>query len=256
MKVRKALLKARHGGRPAFRRLIRKLLLLSAQRGYVVTRGTMEPYEQLTSEVLVDADSYAGLWDYVRRATVELLSREIGEREIAGSVAEAGVGYGEFAIVMNAFFPERNLYLFDTFSGFDQRDQSADTSLGLPQKPYETLPAATPDYVTARLPHPERAVIRAGWFPESAAGLEDETFAFVHIDLGLYSPTHAAVTWFYERLAPGGSIYVSDYNTSHTPGVKRAVREFAEEQGIGYVTLPDWSGGVVITKPHPASLFR
>jgi hypothetical protein len=35
------------------------------------------------------------------------------------------------------------------------------------------------------LPYPDTVDFRVGWFPESAVGLEDETFAFVHVDVGL-----------------------------------------------------------------------
>ena len=217
------LRKARRGGHPALRRMIRRVLLSSARRGYVVTRGTMEPYEKLTSEVLVDADSYAGLWDYVRRATVELLSREPAERGIAGAVAEVGVGWGDFAIVMNTFFPERTFYLFDTFSGFNKHDQNADTSLGLPHKPYETLPAGhPPELVTGRLPNPERTVIHVGWFPESAVGLEGETFVFAHIDVGLFSPTYAAMV-LRASCAVGTHLRLRLQHGPRPPALKRAV---------------------------------
>ena len=42
---------------------------------------------------------------------------EIYRKNIGGNVAEAGVYQGEFASLMNKYFPDRKLYLFDTFEG-------------------------------------------------------------------------------------------------------------------------------------------
>ena len=39
-----------------------------------------------------------------------------------GECAEAGVFEGDFAKWINQYFPDRKLYLFDTFEGFDMRD--------------------------------------------------------------------------------------------------------------------------------------
>lgn len=43
----------------------------------------------------------------------------IYSNNISGCVAEVGVFQGEFASVINKNFPDRKLYLFDTFEGFD-----------------------------------------------------------------------------------------------------------------------------------------
>ena len=61
-------------------------------------------------------------FDYVRHATLELLTYEIHEKRIEGNVAELGVYKGEFAKYLNECFPDKSIYLFDTFKGFDNRD--------------------------------------------------------------------------------------------------------------------------------------
>ncbi len=38
------------------------------------------------------------------------------------SVAEAGVFQGDFARIINKSYPNRTLYLFDTFEGFSEKD--------------------------------------------------------------------------------------------------------------------------------------
>src|ERR1700730_12705012 len=61
-------------------------------------------------------------FDYVRVATLELVCHEINKKNLKGNLAEVGVYKGKFARYINYYFPERVLYLFDTFEGFDKRD--------------------------------------------------------------------------------------------------------------------------------------
>jgi len=217
---------------------------LAAHSSYFLTRGPCRPYQPLSLAFMQDRLTAQ---DFVRYATVELLTREIGEQGVPGAVAEVGVCKGEFAAIINRHFPDRPLYLFDTFEGFDPGDVEREVRLGLPGVPYD-LPETSVELVLARLPHPEEARIRAGWFPASAAGLEDERFCFVNVDVGLYGPTAAALAWFWPRLLAGGYLLVADYNNAHAPGVKRAVREFVAETGCAVGTIPDYAASAVIGK--------
>jgi hypothetical protein len=202
------------------RRLAQHGLLLAADRfnHYLVT-GMSEPIEHRA--FLVDRP-WSTSTDMVRCAVLELCSREIHR---------AGV-------------PDRKLLLFDTFTGFDARDLARNEALGLGGAPYPLSPMSG-ETVLARLPRPDRAELHPGWFPESAAGLEDRRFALVHIDVGLYQPTYAALEWFSGRVNHRGYILVADYEHGLTVGVGRAVRQHAEETGASYVLLPDRSGTAV-----------
>src|SRR3954454_22146761 len=68
--------------------------------------------------------------DYVRYSTLGLCYEEISESSIAGNVAELGVYKGDFSKRLNQLFPDKKLYLFDTFSGFDERDVSIEHNQG------------------------------------------------------------------------------------------------------------------------------
>jgi O-methyltransferase len=223
-------------------RATRLLLHGAASRNRYVAKGPMRPYHRL-SRASVNLE-------FVRSATTELLAREVRDRRLPGAVAELGVFLGGYAAMLNRFFADRELYLFDTFDGFDARDVAADVASGLPSQPYP-VPPTSADVVVARLPHRDKARIRAGWFPESARGLEDERFCFVHIDVGMQNPTASGLAWFHPRLVPGGYMLVADYNNTHAPGVRQAVREFTERTGNPYTVLPDFNGTAVFVKPLP-----
>jgi hypothetical protein len=82
--------------------------------------------------------------------------------------------------------------------------------------------------VLGKLPHPENAVIKKGYFPETAAGLED-TFCFVNLDFDLYMPILAGLEYFFPRMVSGGIILVHDYFSEIYKGAKRAVNDFEKE---------------------------
>lgn len=193
----------------------------------------------------------------LRRAFLRLTAREIRERGIGGDLAELGVYQGEFAKEMNALFPERDLLLFDTFEGFDEKDLKIEKEKAADGR---NARAAAGDFgdtstelVKGKLPHPEKALFLKGYFPESLqtypqAHPEDRTYCIVSLDTDLYEPTLAGLQFFYPRLEKGGVIIIHDYNSSQYPGVKRAVRAFAEENGIWPMPLMDLHGTAVVLK--------
>jgi O-methyltransferase len=224
------------------RRLAQRGLLAAADRfNYYLVTGMLEPIDNRA--LLVDRP-WATSTDMVRCAVLELCSREIHRAGVPGDVAEVGVGEGGTASLLNHHFPDRTLLLFDTFTGFDARDVEHNKALGLGGAPYLLSPMSG-EQVVGRLPRPDRVELHPGWFPESAAGLEDRRFALVHIDVGLYQPTYAALGWCSSRVNRGGYILVADYAHRLTVGVGRAVRQHAEETGAPYVVLPDRSGTAI-----------
>lgn len=183
---------------------------------------------------------------YIRYATFELLAHEIRSRKVAGVCAELGVFQGDFAKVINWAFPERALYLFDTFEGFHSADVDVEKLRGLRTK-FNDFSATGESFVLGRMPHPRNVLIRKGLFPTTAAGLET-TFCFVSLDADLYAPIHAGLQYFWPRLNSGGYIMVHDYNNSSYPGVREAVWEFCGATAVSFVPIPDGFGSVVLAK--------
>ncbi len=103
--------------------------------------------------------------DYVRKATLALILEMLDKNSVQGSLAELGVCTGAFARLINERFPEKELYLFDTFEGFDERDLTAEKEFGvaeIPQsQPLEALcnlvKETSAEYVLAHMPHPENS---------------------------------------------------------------------------------------------------
>jgi O-methyltransferase len=217
-------------------------------------------------------------YDYVRGRALELIRKQIGD--LPGSVAEAGVAYGDFARLINFCFPDRKLFLYDTFEEYVEEElvhdhkknltnfasddalsteeyvaevrQSASTSWS---KRFPSLSLnATPEEKVAAIKEtmlfPDQCIWRIGRFPDTVKGeKESEKFAFVSIDMNLYQPTRTALEFFYPRLQEGGAIFMHDYDDGICFGVKQAIQDAEEAFGpFKKVPLPDQCGTLVIVK--------
>lgn len=143
--------------------------------------------------------------DLIRSYSLKLCAGRIYENKVRGSVAELGVYKGEFAKQINDCFPEKKLYLFDTFEGFDQVQFLADKNSHSHVKndPFQTSVAE----VLQKMSIPEQCIVKKGVFPNTAQDVDDQ-FAFVSLDADLFQPTYDGLKFFYPKLM-GGGIFLS-----------------------------------------------
>lgn len=153
---------------------------------------------------------------------------------IRGDVAECGVYRGWFSSMINQCFPEENLWLFDTFCGFDEGDVARDTG---PAKSailggeFDRFYSTSEEVVKMRCMHRDKLILRKGYVPDTFEGV-DAKFCFVNLDMDLYVPQLAALKFFSSRMVKGGVILVHDYYSKTFTGTARAVDEFCEGKSI------------------------
>lgn len=184
--------------------------------------------------------------DYIRLATLELISNEIRKKNLDGSVAEVGVYKGKFAKYINQYFPSKKLYLFDTFEGFDEKDKKTEKELGFDDATQDFSNTSV-EMVLKNMPFPKKCIIKKGFFPQTTAGLED-SFVFVSLDTDLYEPIYQGLIYFYPRMKKGGYIFVHDVNNDSYKGAAKAVEQFSAEQNLSFVPIPDSCGSVIFIK--------
>ena len=126
----------------------------------------------------------------------------IYSRGIAGNVAEAGVFRGDFARRINAAFPDKTLYLFDTFEGFPSQDVAREELPSNAKAGYYDF--TNEELVLSKLPHPANAVIKKGYFPETAQGLDN-----------LDSRKHVTIKRISLLIVINTSIHMSRHRSTH-----------------------------------------
>ncbi len=165
---------------------------------------------------------------------------------MAGNIAEVGVYQGDFAKHMNRIFPESKLYLYDTFEGFARQDMEKEENKTHVQT-YRHYADTAIDIVMDKLPYPDKAVVRKGFFPDTAI-TEKDNYIFVNLDADLYAPTLAGLNFFWPQMVCGGAIFIHDFFAPEFTGVRKAVTEFMKKTNISISPLGDFRT-VSITKP-------
>ena len=138
--------------------------------------------------------------------------------KIAGAIAEVGVYRGGSARLICQVKGDRPLHLFDSFEGL-----STTTAADSGSRCYRGQFRSNIDSVRQYLSEYSNVFFHRGWFPDTAAAVEDERFSFVHLDVDLYEPTRAGLEFFYPRLSSGGVLLSHDY---YFAGVQKAFTDF------------------------------
>ena len=220
-------------------------LLLKYNLAMTFSLHFMQRKRNLFFNKKVNTDGF--LFDYFRVSTLELIAKEICQREVKGSVAEVGVYRGVFASKINEYFPDRKLYLFDTFEGFNEKEFAREKVKGNVTENYD-FKNTTIEYVLSIMPNVNNCIVKKGLFPGTAININDE-FAFVSLDADLFDPIYAGLNYFYPKLSRGGVIFIHDYyNEKRFKGVREAVDKYCLENNLFFIPLSDSCGTVIFLK--------
>jgi O-methyltransferase len=168
--------------------------------------------------------------------------------DLDGSLAEMGVWKGGGAkfiadIYRKELKTKKLFYLFDSFKGMKEVNSAKDRhEIGdfsdTSYEQVERLLAGDNTHVSI--------IMKKGWIPETFAGLENESFTFVHVDLDLHDPIMDTLNFIYPRLARRGVIVFDDYGFASCPGARKAVDQFFSNTKENILVLS--TGQAVIEK--------
>lgn len=209
-----------------------------------------ERYQQLGGliDVAADAQAYAGneaIRDVERFVFLSLAFDQIHKEGLDGDFAELGVYQGSTASVLarHARRLNRQIYLLDTFEGFNQEDFS-----GLDAGRRVAFADTSLEAVRTRVGEANTTYIK-GYFPQTAEHLpHDGRYCLVHIDTDLYAPIMSGLEYFYPRLVPGGFLIIHDYGSLIWEGAEKAIDNFFADKPESVVPMPDSSGSAVIRR--------
>ncbi len=177
--------------------------------------------------------------DEIRYSTLALAIERLRTNQIEGAFAEIGVYQGATSDFIHQEAPERQFYLFDTFEGFPNNDGIVDVRFK------DTSQAA----VSRLLGNSKNLHFRQGYFPETAVGLEEESFALVMLDVDHYKAALDVFNFFYPRLVRGGYFFMHDFNSNESEyAISRASHEFMADKPEMLIEIPDYFGSALFRK--------
>jgi len=162
---------------------------------------------------------------------------------LGGSMAEAGVFMGGSARLICEVKGQAPLHLFDVF---ETQQRASDTSGVEIRAHFGTVHGSLATVERVLAPY-EKVHFHPGIFPESAKGLDEEKFSFVHLDMDLVSSTNAALAFFLPRMLSGAILIGDDY---YDPGVRQCFAEHCGHGGWTLMELP-WGQVMVIKQGGP-----
>jgi O-methyltransferase len=166
-------------------------------------------------------------------------------RKVPGAIVECGVwrGGSMMAVALTLLrlgVIDRDLFLFDTFSGMTEPGAEDVKHTG--ERASDLLAASGRDsdeWATASLDEVRRAVLSVGYPKERiqfVEGTVEKTLparapaaiALLRLDTDWYSSTKHELAHLYPRLAAGGVLIVDDY--AYWQGARKAVDEYLDEE--------------------------
>ena len=217
-----------------------KVAVRVASRKLAQLTGARRPmgYPPYSVEVAERIEQYH---DDVRYASLALAIARLENDGVAGDFAEIGVYRGVTSSFIHRQAPDRTLYLFDTFEGFPEQDLEGEKD--------QRFKDTSQQGVEALIGDTRNIVFRKGYFPETAAGLEDKRFSLIMLDVDLYLPSLEVFRFFYPRMTRGGYFFMHDFNSPEANrGISRAAFEFLADKQEMLVEIPDFHGTAMFRK--------
>ena len=191
-------------------------------------------------------ENYISLWNGfpVRMKGIEdrkynLFHLATSIADVPGDTVECGVLRGESSMIIMKCTQgtDKVHHIFDSFEGLSEvasEDAVQDQSFYQWQ---ENDLSVSKEIVEENLAQFQRKKLYRGWIPDRFRDVEDRKFSLVHIDVDLYQPTLDAISFFYERVSPGGMIVCDDYGSEACPGAYQAVNEFMADKAEHVIHL-------------------
>lgn len=170
-------------------------------------------------------------------------------RGIPGAVVECGVGKGgsimAVALKLRALnAADRDLYLFDTFSGMTEPgEEDLDYRGGAARDQYQRtkIDDKTTDWCHGTLDEVREAVAGTGYsssrlhfvegkVEDTVPGNAPEHIAILRLDTDWYQSTRHEMIHLYPRLSPGGVLIIDDYG--YWQGARKAVDEYIQKYDL------------------------
>jgi hypothetical protein len=201
-----------------------------------------------------------------RIAAVSDAAAYVADSEIEGAIVECGVWRGGSMMaaaltLLEHRDSERDLYLFDTFTGMTEptaEDESSPYDGYSPHKRWRRHRALGKEWAGVPVEVVRERVESTGYpagrihlvegkVEETLPDAAPDKIALLRLDTDWYSSTKHELVHLYPRLQPGGVLIVDDYG--HYEGARKAVDEYMTETGEKLLLNRIDYTGRIATKP-------
>lgn len=169
---------------------------------------------------LLDTNRLVNLWEYCKRSNPE------------GAIVEIGSYKGGGALHLSNCQPNRHIYVFESFEGFEAVDAKLDANFNM-QQFKDTAQAQVENLFKSK---GRNATVTPGFFPESSKKLSLPSISFVHLDVDIYKATIESLLFLDDKMMDKSFIILDDCRRS-CEGVDKAVEEFIKKSK-NWVYLP------------------
>ena len=155
-------------------------------------------------------------------------------RSVDGDVVETGVGWGKSLIMlaccMDMLKLDRNIYGFDSFSGFPEPHE-LDLGGKARKGHYKTSMRFVRNRLDSYSMYTKKINLVRGYVEATLKNYQGK-IAILHIDLDIYEGYKTTLDTLYPLVEPGGIIAFDEYQSNlKWPGAKKAVDQFIERTG-------------------------
>jgi hypothetical protein len=187
--------------------------------------------KEVRPNTLLDTNRLVNLWEYCQRSNPE------------GVILEVGSYKGGGALHLSNCQPQRKVFIFESFEGFETVDEKLDINFNMKQFK-DTAQAKVESLFNAK---GRTAIVTPGFFPDSAKNIEIPAISFVHLDVDIYKATIESLLYLDDKMMDKSFIVLDDCRRG-CEGVDKAVDEFIK-QSNNWIYLPLFpSQGLLVHK--------
>lgn len=194
--------------------------------------------EQLVSEGLTALsleDSSPPAEDYPQHThnrfhTLDFIAEYLAKDGIAGDIVECGSYKGGTGIYLAKLFPDRRIWLLDSFRGIDKiEDRTYKYALTAHRGGEHVASFLECLNSLKKYKVDNNVVVLPGWFKNTLKYVEAEKIALLRLDGDTYSSHRECLDALYDKVVPGGAIVVDD---SSIDEVRKGIHDWAQQLQI------------------------